>query len=113
MVGWHHRLDRHEPVQTPRDSEGQGSLACCSPRGLKESGHDLEAEQRENFSKEVPANLTESPHASRKHSEGQALVWPTAAELAFLFIQLRLRQRDASGDGDQGSRCFTHRFVSA
>ena len=23
--------------QTPRDSEGQGSLACCSPRGHKES----------------------------------------------------------------------------
>ena len=30
MVGWHHRLRGHEFEQTPRDSEGQGSLACCS-----------------------------------------------------------------------------------
>ena len=31
MVGWHHRLNGHEFEQTPGDSEGQGSLACCSP----------------------------------------------------------------------------------
>ena len=37
MVGWHHRLNGHESEQTPGDSEGQGSLACCSPRGRKES----------------------------------------------------------------------------
>ena len=37
MVGWHHRLNGPEFEQTPGDSEGQGSLVCCSPRGLKES----------------------------------------------------------------------------
>ena len=37
MVGWHHRLDGHEFVQAPRDGEGQGVLACCSPWGRKES----------------------------------------------------------------------------
>ena len=31
MVGWHHRLNGYEVEQTPRDSEGQGSLVCCSP----------------------------------------------------------------------------------
>ena len=36
MVGWHHRLNRHEFEQGPGDGEGQGSLACCSPWGLKE-----------------------------------------------------------------------------
>ena len=36
MVGWHHRLDGHEFEQTPGDSGGQGSLACCSPWGRKE-----------------------------------------------------------------------------
>ena len=36
-VGWHHRFDGHEFEQAPRDSEGQGSLACCSPWGRKES----------------------------------------------------------------------------
>ena len=37
MVGWHHRLDGHEFEQTLGDSKGQGSLACCSPWGCKES----------------------------------------------------------------------------
>ena len=31
MVGWHHRLNGHESEQTLGDSEGQGSLASCSP----------------------------------------------------------------------------------
>ena len=37
LVGWHHRLNGHEFKQTPGDSEGQGSLACHSPWGCKES----------------------------------------------------------------------------
>ena len=37
MVGWHHRFNGHEFEQAPGDSEGQGSLACCSPWGRKES----------------------------------------------------------------------------
>ena len=37
MVGWHHRLDGHEFELAPGDGEGQGSLACCSPWGQKES----------------------------------------------------------------------------
>ena len=32
MVGWHHWLNGHEFEQTLGD-KGQGSLACCSPRG--------------------------------------------------------------------------------
>ena len=37
MVGWHDQLDGHEFKQTLGDSEGQGSLACYSPWGHKES----------------------------------------------------------------------------
>ena len=37
MVGWHHWLDGHEFEQALGDSKGQGSLACCSPWGCKES----------------------------------------------------------------------------
>ena len=37
VVGWHHQLDGHVFDQTPGDSEGQGSLGCCSPLGGKES----------------------------------------------------------------------------
>ena len=35
MVGWHHRLDGHEFEQAPGVGDGQGSLACCSPRGCR------------------------------------------------------------------------------
>ena len=37
MVGRHHWLDGHEFELSPGDGEGQGSLACCSPWGHKES----------------------------------------------------------------------------
>ena len=37
LVGWHHWLNGHEFEQTPGDGDGQGSLVCCSPWGLKES----------------------------------------------------------------------------
>ena len=37
MVGWHHLLNGHEFEQARGDGEGQGRLACCSPKGRKES----------------------------------------------------------------------------
>ena len=37
VVVWHHRLNGHEFEQAPGDGEGQGSLACCSLWGRKES----------------------------------------------------------------------------
>ena len=37
MVGWHHKLNRNEFEQAPGVGDRQGSLACCSPRGHKES----------------------------------------------------------------------------
>ena len=33
MVGWHHRLNGHEFEQAPEVGDGQGTLACCRPRG--------------------------------------------------------------------------------
>ena len=36
MVGWYHWLNGYEFEQTLGDSEGQGSLAYCSPWGCKE-----------------------------------------------------------------------------
>ena len=36
MVGWHHQLNGHGFGWTQGDSEGQGSLACCSSCGRKE-----------------------------------------------------------------------------
>ena len=37
MVEWHHQLNGHEFEWIPGVVDGQGSLACCSPWGLKES----------------------------------------------------------------------------
>ena len=53
MVGWHHRLNGHGFEQAPGDGEGQGSLACCSPWGHKES--DM-TEQRDSNSNKSPSS---------------------------------------------------------
>ena len=37
MIRWCHRLDGHEFEQAPGVGDGQGSVACCSPWGHKES----------------------------------------------------------------------------
>ena len=37
LVGWHHQLHQHEFEQALGVSDGQESLACCSPWGRKES----------------------------------------------------------------------------
>ena len=37
MVEWHHWLNGREFLQAPGVGDRQGSLACCSPRGHKES----------------------------------------------------------------------------
>ena len=37
MVGWYHQINGHDFEQNQGDSEGQGSLVCCSPWCPKES----------------------------------------------------------------------------
>ena len=37
MGGWHHQLDGQEFEQALGVGDGQGCLACFSPRGCKES----------------------------------------------------------------------------
>ena len=49
MVGWHQQLNGHEFEQTLGDSEGQGSLVCCSSWGYKE----LDKIERPNSNKEI------------------------------------------------------------
>ena len=46
MVKWHHQLNGHGFEQAPGDSEGQGSLVCCSPWGRRVE-HDLVTEQQQ------------------------------------------------------------------
>ena len=37
MDVWHHQFEEHEFEQAPGVDDGQGSLACSSPWGHKES----------------------------------------------------------------------------
>ena len=52
MVGWHHRLNGYEFEQTPANSEGQGSLVCCSLLGHKEL--DITEQLKNNYSFVAP-----------------------------------------------------------
>ena len=46
MVGWHHQLNWHEFVQTPADSDGQGSVLLQS-LGSQRVAHDWATEQQQ------------------------------------------------------------------
>ena len=70
MAGWHHRVDGHEFEQALGVGDGQGSLACCSPRGHR---HGCATE----------LNWTESLYNSEK------------LFLQFFLMRLYLRQRDS------------------
>ena len=37
MVGWHHKLNKHEFEKILGDGEGQGSLVCCNLWDHRES----------------------------------------------------------------------------
>ena len=69
MVVWHHRLNGHEFEQALADGEGQGSLACCSPRGRKE----LDTTERwKNNNRPVTSPL----HASETSAVIQDITFP-------------------------------------
>ena len=58
MVGWHHRLNGHEFAQTLGDSEGQGSLVCCSSLGSKESDTTERLNNHNGFGGQFTISLT-------------------------------------------------------
>ena len=51
MAGWYHRLNGHEFEQTQGDSEGQGSLVCCSPWDHEELDIMIEYQQQTSGSR--------------------------------------------------------------
>jgi len=63
MVGWHHQLDGHEFEQALGVSEGQGSLACYSPWGPKES----EMTEQLNNNRLLYSTMEENRFSSREH----------------------------------------------
>ena len=56
MDGWPHRLKGHEFEQALGDGEGQGSLACFSSRGRKES--DMTEQLNNNDNNNVQHHYT-------------------------------------------------------
>ena len=89
MVGWHHWFAGHEFEQTLGVGDGQGSLACCSLWGHKESdtteqlnwtesgreegGTGGECEERRKEETCVPAESSSSPSHTRNCRAWHAL----------------------------------------
>ena len=74
MVGRHQGLSGHEFEQTPGDSEGQGSLVCCSPWGCR-GRHDLATEQLNQQTepgrrREGPGGASSGPGGGWEEGEG-------------------------------------------
>ena len=67
MVGWHHQLNGLEFEQAPGDSEGEGSSACCSPRGRRVR-HDCVTEQQQRVLRIANAAGQLSLRAATKES---------------------------------------------
>ena len=64
MVGWY-QLNGHEFEQAPGDGEGQGSLACCSPWGCKESDTTERLNTTNNWSRAVFSEICLIPEERR------------------------------------------------
>ena len=75
MFGWHHRLSTHEFDQTPKDSEGEGSLEFCNSWGHKE----LDTTQLPTNNNECIINSLQPQILSTRHIYNLVLfpVWPS------------------------------------
>ena len=67
MVGWHHRVDRHEFEQAPGVGDGQGSLASCSPWGRRES--DTTDQLKYNLFPQINEQMTQLSGKVMKEKE--------------------------------------------
>ena len=109
MVGWHHWLSGHEYEQARGDTEGQRSLACCSPWDRRVA-HDLVPQQQQDcrnknltvwsrtISKEklplIPCSLPAAPCPLQNQT--------SQVSVSFHFLPhtcLYLRCADAAGQG--------------
>ena len=67
MVGWHHRLFRHEFEQAPGAGDGQGGPACCSPWGGRESDMTEWLNWTENASDALQCDIPKAMMLSIKY----------------------------------------------
>ena len=57
MVRWHHQLNGQKFEQSLGVSEGQGSLACCSPLGSQRVRFDWATEQQQIYKAKKTGSL--------------------------------------------------------
>ena len=75
MVGWHHWLNGHEFEHSPGDSEGLGSLVCCSSCRSQKVRHDLvTAQQQQQITQK---QLTKMTHSKCAYFRNAAMKFPT------------------------------------
>ena len=99
MVGWQHQLNGHEFEQTVGDSEGQGSLACCSSWSCKE----LDTTEWLDWTERVIAGMSELCRATQKHGVYKSSHWSekVTAKLCPLFSAnslIRIRHYKGMGN---------------
>ena len=71
MVRWHHWLNGHEFEQAPRAGDGQGSLACCSPWGRKESDRTEQLINEQQMWVTIFSKVVRLEEKERKASENR------------------------------------------
>ena len=71
MARWHHWLDAHEFEQALGVGDGQGSLACCSPWGSKESDTTEQLNWTETTVNSLPWEL---------------MLWTNSSPLVWVFL---------------------------
>ena len=84
MAGWNHQFNGHEFEQTPGDSEGQGSLAYCSPWGHEES--DMTEQLNGNSNTEMCSQSFSSPISTAGPRLNGARLCGQAQEQGFSFL---------------------------
>ena len=100
MVGWHHWFNEHEFEQTPGDSDGQGSLACCSPWSRKES--DTTDQRNNNCNQWVLPSVFPMPCCNWGFSEGCTVPWRRVMAQFISVAQLCLTLCDSMDHSTPG-----------
>ena len=109
MVGGHLRLSGHEFEQAPGDGEGQGSLACCSPWGCKESD-TTERLNNKKARREIRARLpgahVPAARGAKTSNSGYLACFRRRGELSLLW-----GEGESRGWLEGCLRWFAHSFV--
>ena len=79
MVGWHHQFNGHEFEQALGVGDGQGSLVCCSPWGLKEADTTERLNWTEGSS--VYVEITFDSASAGPHFSHLCVRWPASQNL--------------------------------